>query len=180
MGRIFYLAECKRRLAARKGFAPWWRRFGIQFDENTTVRSLDTLVLRRLARGNEESSTAFYELIMGIKGLGNGARFDFLEPRSKMCVTDITIFLLDLTRFEVMYRLDWLEDYRFLNIALLDLVEDFHDKFVASRHSSPVLSSRHPRYREYAAQFEFDRQSFIRRLIPEAVKLYCDPEDDIG
>lgn len=180
MGRVLFIAECRRRIVARKGFDPWWRRFGMRFDENTSVRSLDAPVIRRLVRGNEESSSAFYELIMGIKGMGHAARFHFLDARSKMCVTDITLFLLDLVRFEAMFRLGWLEDYRYLKVPLLDLIEDFQDKFSVSRLSAPVLSSSHPMYQEYVAQFEFDRHSFIRRLIPEAVKAFCDPEDDIG
>jgi hypothetical protein len=180
MGRVLFIAECRRRIAARKGFERWWRRFGTGFDENTSVRSLDTPVIRCLARGNEDSSSALYELIMGIKGLGHAARFNFLDARSKLCVTDITLFLLDLVRFEAMFRLGWLEDYRHLKVPLLDIIEDFQDKFSVSRHSSPVLSSSHPLYKEYVAQFEFDRHSFVRRLIPEAVKAFCDPEDDIG
>lgn len=180
MGRVLFIAECKRRIVAKKGFEPWWRRFGIEFDENTSVRSLDTPVIRRLARGDEDSSSAFYELIMGMKGLGHAARFHFLDARSKMRVTDITLFLLDLVRFEAMFRLGWLEDYRHLKVPLLDIVEDFQDQFSASGLSSPILSSTHPLYKEYVAQFESDRHSFVRRLIPEAIKVFCDPEDDIG
>ncbi|MCL5406494.1 MAG: hypothetical protein M1398_07235 [Deltaproteobacteria bacterium] len=180
MGRVLFIAECRRRIVARKGFDPWYRRFGMCFDENTSARSLDTAVIRRLARGNEDSSSAFYELIMGIKGLGHAARFHFLDARTKMCVTDITLFLLDLVRFEAMFRLGWLENYRYLEVPLLDIIEDFPQKFSESRHSSPVLCSTHPLYKEYAAQFEFDRPSFVRRLIPEAIKVFCDPGDDIG
>ncbi|MDR3567226.1 MAG: hypothetical protein P4L43_04285 [Syntrophobacteraceae bacterium] len=180
MGRLLSMAECRRRIVARKGFEPWRRRFGILFDENTSVRSLDGAVIKRLARGNEEASSSLYELIMGIKGLGHAARFYFLDARSKMCVTDITLLLLDLVRFEAMFRLGWVEDYPYLNVALLDIVEGFQDKFPDSRHSSPVLCRTHPQYREYAEQFDFDRHSFVRRLIPEVIKVFCDPEDDIG
>ena len=179
MGRVLFIAECRRRIVARKGFDPWWRRFGIWFDENASVRTLDSPVVGRLARGNEDSASSFYELIMGIKGLGHAARFHVLDARSKMCVTDITLFLLDLVRFEAMFRLGWLEDYRYLNVPLLDIIEDFENKFSVSRHGSPVLSGTHPLYKEYAAQFESDRHSFVRRLIPEAIKAFCDPEDDI-
>jgi hypothetical protein len=180
MGRVLFLAECRRRIVAKKGYDPWRRRFGVPCDENTSVRSLDSAVIKRLARGNEEASSALYELIMGIKGLGNAARFHFLDARSKMGVTDITLFLLDLVRFEVMFRLGWLEDYQYLKIPLLDIVEEFQDKFPETRHNSPVLCSTHPRYKEYCEQFDLDRHSYVRRLIPEAIKVFCDPEDDIG
>ena len=180
MGIVISMVECRRRIAARKGFDPWRRRFGISFDENTSVRALDTAVIKRLAPGNEGASTTFYELIMAIKGLGHPARFHFLDARSKMSVTDITLFLLDLVRFEAMYRLGWLEDYAYLKVPMLDLIEGFADKFAEAAHSSPVLCSAHPLYKEYAALFDFDRHSYIRRLIPEVIKVFCDPEDDIG
>ncbi|MDR3555891.1 MAG: hypothetical protein P4L55_14130 [Syntrophobacteraceae bacterium] len=180
MGRVLFLDECRRKIVARKGFDSWHRRFGIRFDENATVRILDASVIRFLARGNEDASCAFYELIMGIKGLGHAARFHFLDGRSKMCVTDITLFLLDLVRFEAMFRLGWIEDYRSLKVPLLDIIEDFQDKFAESRHTAPVLATAHPLYKEYAAQFDMDRHAFIRRLIPEAMKVFCDPGDDIG
>ncbi len=180
MGRVLFFTECRRKIVARKGFDSWRRRFGICFDQNTSVHDLDARVVRHLVRGNEDSSSAFYELIMRVKGLGHAARFHFLDTGAKMCVTDITIFLLDLVRFEAMFRLGWLEDYHFLKVPLLDIIEDFQDKFAQSRHTSPVLSNKHPLYREYASQFDFDRQSYIRRLIPEAIKTFCDPGDDIG
>ncbi|MGC9196902.1 MAG: hypothetical protein ACP5IL_15820 [Syntrophobacteraceae bacterium] len=180
MGKLLQIAECRRIIVARKGFDSWRRRFGGCFDENTSVRSLDTPAIRLLIRGNEDASCAFYELIMGVKGLGHGARFHFLDVRTKMCVTDITILLLDLVRFEAMFRLGWLEDYPYLQYPMLDIIEDFPNKFAQSKHTSPTLSKNHPQYKDYASQFEFDRHAYIRRLIPEAIKIFCDPGDDIG
>jgi hypothetical protein len=180
MGRLLYIVECKRRIAAKKGFNPWGRRFGISFDENTSVRRLDNQIIKYLIKGNEDSSSALYELIMGIKGLGQAPRFHHLDSESKMGVTDITLFLLDLVRFEAMYRLSWLDDYPFLRVPLVDIIQSFPDQFSAARHSSPALSSAHPLYEQYVAEFEGDRHSFIRKLIPEAIKAFCDMEDDAG
>jgi hypothetical protein len=133
-----------------------------------------------LAHGKEGSSTAFHELIMGIKGLGLASRFHYLDGDSKMSVTNMTLFLLDLVRFEAMYRLGWIEDYPFLGTALVDLVQNFHEQFAAAGNKSPTLSKAHPRYPEYMALFEGDRHSFIRKLIPEAIKTFCAMEDDSG
>ena len=180
MGRLLYISECKRRIAAKKGFSPWGRRFGISLDDNTSIRRLDNPVIKYLVRGNEDSSSALYELIMGMKGLGLAPRFHYLDSESKMNVTDITLFLLDLVRFEAMYRLSWLDDYPFLKVPLVDLIQTFHEEFSAARHNTPALSSAHPLYEEYVAEFEGDRHSFIRKLIPEAIKTFCDMEDDAG
>jgi hypothetical protein len=97
-----------------------------------------------------------------------------------MNVTDVTLFLLDLARFEAMYRLGWLDDYPFLKVPLIDLIQTFNEQFSAVRNNSPALSSAHPLYEEYVAEFEGDRHAFIRKLIPEAIKVFCDLEDDAG
>jgi hypothetical protein len=180
MGRLLYISECKRRIAAKKGFTPWVRRFGISFDDSTSIRRLDNPIIKYLVQGNDDSSSAFYELIMGIKGLGLAPRFHYLDSESKMNVTDITLFLLDIVRFEAMYRLGWLDDYPFLQVPLIDLIQSFHEQFSAARHNSPALSSAHPLYEEYVAEFEGDRHALIRKLIPEAIKVFCDLEDDAG
>lgn len=178
MGRLLFISESKRRIAAKKGFGPWGRRFGTSFDESTSIRQLDNPVIKYLVRGDQDSSSALYELIMGIKGLGLAPRFHYLDSESKMKVTDITLFLLDLVRYEAMYRLGWLDDYLFLKVPLLDLIQAFHEQFSSARHNSPALSSDHPLYEQYAAEFEGDRHSFIRKLIPDAIKAFCDMEDD--
>lgn len=180
MGEVFHIREGRRRIAARKGFDRWMRRFGYSFDENTSVRRLHNLVIRYLVRGDEDSSAALYELIMGTKGLGHAPRFHYLDSESKMGVTDITLLLLDLVRFEAMYRLGWLDDYPLLEVPLVDLVLNFQDQSLALRNSPPSLSKAHPLFKQYAAEFESDRHSFIRKLIPEAIKTFCDMNAGAG
>jgi len=174
MAGIVDINEGRRRLAAKKGFAPWASRFKVTFDENTSIRRLDNTVIRYLVRGGEDSSMALYELIMGIKRLGPGPRFHYLDSRYKMRVTDITLFLLDLIRFETMYRLGWLDDYPLLAVPLVDLVVDFKDRFSEARAASPILAVSHPLYQAYRAEYETDRGVFLRKLIPEAIKAFCD------
>ncbi|MCE5332950.1 MAG: hypothetical protein LLG06_00015 [Desulfobacteraceae bacterium] len=173
MAKVLDLNEGRRRLAAKKGFEPWSRRFGIGFDDSTSIRRLEHHVIGFLIPGGEESAMALYELIMAIKGLGPGPRFQFLENENKLDVTDITLLLLDLLRFEAMFRLEWLEDYPLLKVPLLDLVQRFEDNAITARQVLPRLSAAHPHYPEYLAEFEGDRNIFIRKLIPEAIKVYC-------
>ncbi len=180
MAKVLDINEGKRRLTAKKGLEPWSRRFGTVFNADTSIRQLDNSIIRHLVRGGEDSALALYELIMGIKGLGSGPRFHYLESENKMGVTDITLFLLDLIRFEAMYRLGWLEDYPFLKVPLVDLIQTFKEQFSAARHNSPALCSAHPLYPDYTAEFEGDRNSFVRKLIPEAINIFCKMEDDAG
>ena len=142
MARVLDINEGKRRLAAKKGFDPWSRRFRTSLDENTTIRQLDNPVIKYLVQGGEDSAMALYELIMGIRGLGPGPRFHYLDSASKMGVTDITLFLLDLIRFEAMYRLGWLDDYTFLEVPLVDLIQSFRSSF--RRQGLPRLSFPQP------------------------------------
>jgi hypothetical protein len=173
MAGIVDINEGRRRLAAKKGFAPWSRRFGLSFDENTSVRRLDNPVIGYLVRGSEDSAMALYELIMAIKGLGPGPRFHYLDGRSKMCVTDITLLLLDLVRFEALYRLGWIDDYPLLKVSLVDIIGNFKGRFSSAANDSPVLSRSHPLYPEYLAEYEGGRNVFLRKLIPEAIKTFC-------
>lgn len=180
MAKILDLNERKRHFAAKRGFELWSRRFGKGFEDETSIRDLDSAIVRYLIRGGEDSAMALYEFIMGIMGLGAGPRFHYLETNNKMGVTDITLFLLDLLRFEAMCRLGWLVNYPFLTVPLLDLVQNFRSQFSAARHQSPALSPSHPKYTLYLAQFEGDRNSFVRRMIPEAIQAFCGMEDDTG
>ncbi len=180
MARVLDIKEGKRRLAAKKGLAPWSRRFRTVLDENTYIRQLDKSIIRYLVWGGEDSAMALYDLIMGIRGLGSGAGFHYIDSASKMGVTDITIFLLDLIRFEAMYRLGWLENYAFLEVPLVDLIQSFKDQFSAPGITAPALCASHPLYPQYLAEFEGDRNSFIRKLIPDAIKAFCNIENDAG
>ena len=171
MGEIVDLFQRRKRVIARRGFESWLNRFRMRFDENTSARGLDNAVLKYLIRGGEESAVALYDLIMGITGLGPGRRFQYLDSEAKMNVTDITLFLLDQFRFEAMYRLGWIDDYPFLSAALLDLVQGFA-RFGAARYQCPSLTPAHPMYSRYLDEFEGDRGSFIRRLIPDAIQKF--------
>lgn len=173
MARVLSLIEHKRHLAAIKGFQPWTRRFGLPFEDDTSIRRLDDAMIKYLIPGGEDSAAALYELVMGILGLGAGSRFHYLDSEDKMGIMDITLFLLDLSRFEAMCRLGWLQDYSFLQIPLVDLIQGFHTDFSPARHQCPVLSTTHPQYQHYAKQFEADRNAFVRKLIPEAIQTFA-------
>jgi hypothetical protein len=174
MAGIVDINEARRRIVANKGFAPWSRRFRISFNENTCLRHLDDTVIGYLVRGGEDSGMALHELIMATKGLGPGLRFHFLDSGPKMYVTDVALFLLDMIRFETMCRLGWLDDYPAFHVPLIDLITNFKDRVSGVREHPPVLSRSHPLYRLYLAEYEGDRNVFLRKLIPEAIKTFCD------
>jgi hypothetical protein len=178
VAQILEMREKKRQLTAKKGFQGWTRRFTESYDENTRLEDLSDSTLEVLIRGGEESSMPLYELILGVKGLGMGPRFYFMESGDKMAVMDITLFLLDQLRFEAMRRLGWVEDHPTFHAHLVDLVEQFTGRFSAIRNQTPPLSPGHPRYREYAETYEGDRSAFVRRLIPQVLEVFGKDEGE--
>lgn len=170
MAEILDLQDRKRRLVAEKGYAGWIRRFSESFDPKTAVADLSDSTLVVLIRGDEESSLCLYDFIMGVMGLGAGLRFYFLDNAEKMTVMDVTFFLLDQCRFEVMRRLGWLEDYPTLHVPMVDLVTSFRDTFPRERHTAPSLSPGHPGFEQYEKLFGGDRAAYVRRLIPGAIE----------
>lgn len=172
MAKILHMERERRSLTAKRGFQSWLTRFSEQFHQETCLEDLSDSTLRTLIQPGSDSSMLIYEFIMGVKGLGAGPRFYFLENPDKMAVMDITLFFLDQLRFEAMRRLGWVDSYPTMAIPLIDLVDQFASRFVNVRHQTPALSSTHPRYEEYLATFEGDQGAFIRRLIPEMLQAF--------
>jgi hypothetical protein len=172
LAEILDFEQQRRRLAARRGFAAWSRCFPDPFDEQTPVEALSDPTLRTLIQGGDDSSLLLYELIMGIMRLGKGAKFHDLESHVKLEIMDITLFLLDQLRFEVMRRLGWVEPSLFVGVPIFDLVEDFAGTYAPMKNHTPALLRSHPRFHEYLEVFEGDRSVFIRKLVPEALELF--------
>lgn len=172
MAEIVELQKQKRRLAAKRGFKVWNQRFPEHFNEDTRLMDLSDSTLNILAKSGEESSLLLYDLIMGLKGYGRGARFFELPSKERLTVTDITLFLLDQLRFEAMRRLGWVEEVPTSSVVLLDLVDRFSTTFAPLRNTTPALSPSHPRYPEYKDTFCSDQHVFVRKLIPEALEAF--------
>jgi hypothetical protein len=174
MAVILELQHQRRRLKAKRGFEAWNKRFRESLDERACLEDLSDAMLQTLIQSNEGSSLLLYDLIMGFMRLGKGAKFPDLESRAKMAVMDISLFLLDQLRFEVMRRLDWVENSPVFRIPILDLVEQFAASYEAMKNQTPELLPSHPRYHEYKELFEGDRSVFIRRLIPDAIEAFLE------
>ncbi len=169
MGEILNIRDRHRRLAAKRGFEKWVRKFSEPFDQETSIADLSDSTLGILIQGNEESSLTLHDFIMGVMGMGPGLRFHFLENAEKMALMDVSFFLLDQLRFEAMRRLRWVEDHPNFHVPMIDLVDCFTDRFSKVRHEAPALSRDHRFYKDYEKAFAGDRSSFIRRLVPMAL-----------
>ena len=168
--QVIDLQEVRFSLAVRKGYRNWTGRFKEGFSETTQLSQISLKTLSYLAQGREKGTFYIYDLIMNLKDLGSGFEFNELNSDKKMAVIDLYLFLLDQIRFECMKRLGWLESYPAEGFTLVDLVMQ-HDKTdPILQAKTPVLSRNHPDYKHYSETNTFDREGFIRKLIPKALE----------
>jgi hypothetical protein len=108
---------------------------------------------------------------MGAVGLGGALRFrlDDLESATKLRIMDAAFALMDRARFEVMRRLEWVEETPGENVPLIALVQQAWQEGSAFARQVPRLAPGHPDYQAYQKLGAIDRGTTIRRLIPKAV-----------
>jgi hypothetical protein len=170
MSQVIDLNESRLLVAVRRGFRNWEGHFKEEFGLATRLSKISLKTLSFLAQGRDKGTFYLYDLIMNLKGLGSGFEFDELSPKKKMSVIDHYLFLLDRIRFECMKRIALLEGYPGEELTLVELIVNF-DKLAPSLQAEiPMLSPDHPGYKEYSGMNTFDREVFIRKLIPEVLE----------
>jgi hypothetical protein len=170
MQQVIDLEKGRILLAVRRGFRNWTSQFKEDFGPDTQLCHLSFETLFYLARGQDKGAFYLYDLIMNIKNLGSGFEFHELDPKNKMAVMDLHLFLLDRIRFECMKRLGWLEDYPGEEFTLVDLIIQFNRLAPGLQAKIPRLSQDHPDYSKFMAVSTFDKEGVIRRLIPRLMK----------
>ncbi len=169
MTKIVDLHNYRLRVMEKRGFGPWQKRFSESYDSRTRPSDLSDKTLYYLSQPGENSSTAYYELIMGILDLGQAAGFHYLDNRDQMRVVDIHLFLADQLRFEMMRRLNWLMSFPGSKYSLLEMVTGFDTIKLNCRQNPPDLARSNPNYSEYTHLTDGDKEVFIRRLLQEAL-----------
>ena len=171
MADVVDLDRFRRKLAADKGFRTWLQRFHDQFGPDTRLEDLAPETLLYLATPGEENLYVFFDLVMGAVGLGGALRFrlDDLESATKLRIMDAAFALMDRARFEVMRRLDWVEETPGENVPLISLVQQAWQEGSAFARQVPRLAPDHPDYQTYQKLGSIDQGTTIRRLIPRAV-----------
>ncbi len=172
MAQIVDLELYRRRARAQQGLKAWRNRFGWDFYSDTRLMDIPDRILISQASPGLESTMAFYELIMGLLGYPPGLTFEELGGRDQSQVLDIHLFMADNFRFEVMFRLGWLERFAGRRFTLLEMVLDFRKASRLSFGNPPALASSHPGYGQYRRLVLLDRQVMIRKLIPKAIEAF--------
>lgn len=172
MAKIVNLKGYRTRAAEQKGFGHWHKRFEESYGEKTRLSDLSERTLYLLALPGEDSANAFYELIMGILGIGAAPKFYYLDREEQMMVVDIHLFLADQVRFEMMRRLEWLDNFSCERYRLIEMVQDFNKVKARCMDNHPELAESHPDYGAYKKLTRMDREVFIRRMFPKALETY--------
>jgi len=169
MAEVIQLKSFKRKQAATRGFKSWAKRFGEKLDEQTRPSDLSDETLLFLISPGDQNIFALYELVMGVKNLGTASDFFHLDKEEKLEVIDISIYLLDQLRFECMRRLNWLERSAGQPLPIVETIEQY--KFLKLRGPTaiPSLNKFHPKYLTFTQLPELERETFIRKQIPEAI-----------
>ncbi|MFP4087763.1 MAG: hypothetical protein ACLFUL_13320 [Desulfobacteraceae bacterium] len=170
MRRVIDLQEERELIAVKRAFRNWVNRFHEDFGPETRLGDISLETLSFLARGKENGTFYLYELIMEIKNLGSGFQFNELPPKEKMGVIDQYLFLLDRIRFECMKRLGWLQAYPGEEFPLVILVTEYDRLAPGLQANIPLLREDHPDYHNFAAISTYDKEAFVRKMIPRLMR----------
>lgn len=172
MPKIVDLHDYRTKAVEQRAFSPWQKRFGEVYDAKTRLLDLSDKTLFFLAQPGEDSSFAYYEMIMGVLDLGPATRFNYLATEQQMQVVDIHLFLADHMRFEMMCRLEWLAPHACQNCSIIALVQDHKQMRTNCRAHPPALSPSHPGYVTYQKLIPREKEVFIRQLLREALEKF--------
>ncbi|MGC8719300.1 MAG: hypothetical protein ACP5TY_04750 [Thermodesulforhabdaceae bacterium] len=174
MGDVVDLRESRLRRIAHLAFRGWDKKFNETFSHTTTLASAGHNVIRFFASGTPQSMQilqAFVARCRYYRQIKNSG-YENLDVTAKKEIVDISLFLLDQTRFEAMFRLGWISDFPARTIPLVELVVDFYEEYEWLQYETPSLQPTHDLYPDYIQTYEPDRNSFVRRLIPHVLQMF--------
>lgn len=172
MVKIILLDRYRQQSLLRVGFKRWRLRFDQAFQAHTGLADLTPRTLYELSRPGGEAITDLYSLIIGFLGYGREVTFDDLDSKAQTLVLDIHLFISDQIRFEMMYRLGWLDRFSGNRFPLLEIVTDFERIRQFCSRQPPSLAKNHSDYEAYCLLFDLDQQVFLRRLFPAAMAAF--------
>jgi hypothetical protein len=170
MSKVVNLQAYKSKITEERAFGLWHKRFKDSFNLDTKLSDLADATIYSLACPGEESTEAFYEIIMGAYDYGPPLNFPYLDNDQKMLVVDIHLFLADQIRFEMMKRLGWLKKLPYDTNHLVEIVLNYNR--LKKKAESPSLDPSFPNYDAYQDYNSKDREAVIRSLLPVALETF--------
>ena len=170
MKDVIDLETARLKKRASKAFRNWTGQFKEEFGISTSLSQISLRALSFLAVGKEKNSFYIYDLIMNLQDLGSGFEINELSVKDKMKVMNCYLFMIDRIRFEFMKRLGWLENYPGEDFSLVELITQFDQLAPGLQAKTPTLSKEYPSYDKFSKMNLFEKEEFIRKLIPKALK----------
>lgn len=174
MTKVVDIQTYRAQILQQRIFGHWEKRFKESFSLTTRLSDLSNKTLHFLAQPGENSTLAYYELIMGVLDFGPAIKFRYLPNREQMQVVDIHLFLADQVRFEVMRRLKWLIHLPCEKYNLVEMVLQFDKIKPACKENPPELAPSHPDTFSYQQLASGDKEVFIRRMLRDAIEAFED------
>jgi hypothetical protein len=172
MTKVVDLHHYRTKVVQQRAFGPWRKRFGETYDTKTRLSNLSDKTLYFLAQPGEDSSIAYYEVIMGVLDFGPATKFNYLASEQQMRVVDIHLFLADQMRFEMMRRMGWLEALPCQNIPIISMVQTYEQMRNRFKDNPPGLAASHPGHAAYQKLATRDKEVFIRQMLREALEKF--------
>ncbi len=170
MTKVIDLYDYRTKAVEQRAFGPWQKRFGETYDATTRLSDLPDKILYFLAQPGEDSSLAYYEMIMGVLDLGPATKFNYLASEQQMRVVDIHLFLADQMRFEMMRRLKWLDVLPCQKFSMIAMIQNYEQMRTKCKDNPPGLAPTHPGCAAYQKLATRDKEVFIRQMLREALE----------
>lgn len=182
MSKVVFLEALRNQKAAKRGFREWCKKFKDLRppDEHTRWSDLPDSVILYLADEDMGGRQILYDLLMGALELGRGFEFESLPAEKLLPLLDAYFLLIDQVRFECLRRLGWIEEIPLGERPLIPLIRDYERGNYNTLTISPKLSPHHPSFPEYSRLPELDQRVFVRKSIPEAVRLFKQKTEQTG
>lgn len=148
----------------------WALGMGCRISPVATVGELPDRLILVLAQSDPRGASVLEELVCLIV-LGRMQPVKALPPGMRMRILELSLFVLDLVRFECMTRLDWIEPQAARQVPLVEILS--REPRELKELTGPLrLKQDHPHFHRFEALPLMEREVFLRKMIPQAMEVF--------
>lgn len=170
MAEIIDLRERREIIRGSQLLVEWARALGFSIGPECSIGDLPDSLLWLLAKADPKGQSELEKLILLVRK-GKKAPSKILDPEERIELLDVTLFLLDHIRFECMRRLGWIETMEANKIPLAKLLSESVEGLKEMKQI-PSLKEDNPNFYRFQSLPTMEKDSFIRRQIPQALEIF--------
>ncbi len=170
MAEIIHFPRRTPEASTERMLVKWATEMGYRISPRATVASLPDKLVLSLAESDPRGASLL-EAMVCVVVLGKRQPLTALPPQTRMRLLELSLFLIDVVRFECMARLDWIEPQRVRELPLVEILskEPSELKQLTGPHR---LRQDHPHFHKFEALPLMEKETFVRRMIPQALELF--------